>query len=658
MAAESFFTWGAGGAKLTPEQIALARQLLARKSMQGADTSPVQSWTQGAARVADAIGDVIQGKRLDSQEKDLTDYNSALISNLIGGGSPSASAALPSPGASAEMGATAPAKVDMTGNQIYGDFINTVKEGGVQNPYALAAIAATGKAESGFSPGNVNRTWDDPSASGQPGRAGGIMSWRGPRYAALAATGDLSPAGQARFFLQEDPKLIAALNGAKSVDEAQSLMNRAWAFRGYDQPGGESARRLSLANGFLPTFQGQRQPTQVASLDPAAGMPAPEAQVQIQGPQPSAPPLPPATTVAAPPPVASVPAVSAVPVQAPAPNMQVSQNAPVSGPALADAMKVLSDPRANANTKAIAEILVRQQQARQQAILEQQLKQSDPGYQADLKLKQLQADQIANPRISPTDQANIDLNREKFGFERESSALTPDIKEYKFAKDNGYTGSFAQYQLDLKKSAANNTTINTGEGNKFYNTLDENNAKIFSGLSDAGIQGRSKLGQIDQLEGLLNSSGTGALAVLKQRAGDLGINTEGLSDIQAASAMLSKMIPEQRAPGSGPVSDADLAGFRNSLPRLINQPGGNATIINTMRGLTQYQIQMGEIADRVANRELKPDGTVYSPADGRRDIANLPNPLSNFKAPPPGKEEEGWKEVPTDIPGVKIRRKN
>lgn len=635
MATESF-VWGAGGAKLTPEQIALARQLLARKNMQGADTSPVGHWTQGAARVADALGDVIQSKRLDAAEKDNTSYNSDLLSGLLTGGG--ASASIPAPAAAGEMAATAP-KYDaapVTANGEVADYIRqsaaargidpdialrvAISEGGVNDPVRQSLVVKNGVREPSYGPFQLYM-------------GGGLGN------KALAAGIDPRDPNQWKQGVD------FALDQAKSGGWSPWYGAKKIGVTGMMGIGNSPIQPVAAA----PV---QVAPNQVASLDPSAGMPMPGAAGQMRASDPaqvmppqavvSAPPLPPATTVAAPPPVASVPAVAPAPVQ----GVQVAQDTGVPGPTLAAAMKVLSDPRANANTRAIAEIIIRKQQERQQAILEQQMKQADPGYQADLKLKQLQADQIANPRLSPADEANIGLNRDKFTFEKESSQLTPDIKEYKFAKDNGYAGSFAQYQVDLKKASANNTTINNGEGNKFYNTLDEQNAKIFSGLSDAGIQGRSKLGQIDQLENLLNSGGTGAMAVLKQRAGDLGINTEGLSDIQAASAMLSKMIPEQRAPGSGPVSDADLAGFRNSLPRLINQPGGNATIINTMRGLTQYQIAMGTIADRVANREI-------TPAEGRAQIANLPNPLSNFKAPPPGKEDEGWQEL---SPGVRVRK--
>jgi hypothetical protein len=264
------FMWGSNGEKLSPEQIAQRRKIAESLLAKGSDTSPVGHWTQGAARIVDALSGVIQQRRTDAAERagnqTAADDFAALSGSLRA-----------SSGIASELAATSPdpavstQPVDMTGNDVFSGFIDTVKQGGVQNPYALAAIAATGKAESGFSPGNVNRTWSDPSESGQAGTAGGIMSWRGPRFQALASTGDLSPQGQAKFFLQENPQLIQALNSAQSVEEAQSLMNNAWKFAGYDRPGGEAARRLSLANSFLPTFQGQGQ---VAALTPEAAIEA------------------------------------------------------------------------------------------------------------------------------------------------------------------------------------------------------------------------------------------------------------------------------------------------------------------------------------------------------------------------------------------------
>lgn len=174
---------------------------------------------------------------------------------------------------------------------VYQPFIDTVKTR-ITNPYGLAAVAATGRAESGFSSGNANRTWSDPSQSGQAGTAGGVMSWRGPRLQAMQAyaaqkgerLGAISPQTQAEFFLNEDPQLVQALNNAQSPEEAQNLMNNAWKFAGYDQPGGETARRHALAQNYAAQFRDQPNPA-AAAIDAQApgGMGSPMTDQAFDG---------------------------------------------------------------------------------------------------------------------------------------------------------------------------------------------------------------------------------------------------------------------------------------------------------------------------------------------------------------------------------------
>lgn len=278
----TFFV-GKNGERLTENQLrqrqAIANSLLS----QATDTSPnaggfasiLAKGAQGAL-AGYKSHQIDQSLAADAAATKAAD--NSFWSGLTGGST------VPMPTAAGEVAATSPLDPntpaipsDLSGNDVYNQFIGTVKSGGLTNPFGLAAVAATGRAESGYAPGNVMRTWSDPSESGQPGTAGGILSWRGPRYAALRATGDLSPAGQAQFFLQEDPSLIATLQGAKSVEEAQQAINNAWAFRGYNRPGGESARRLGYAKGFLPSFQ-----TEVASAAPQTATDAIAAQSPAQ----------------------------------------------------------------------------------------------------------------------------------------------------------------------------------------------------------------------------------------------------------------------------------------------------------------------------------------------------------------------------------------
>ncbi len=148
--------------------------------------------------------------------------------------------------------------------QSYKEFMDAVKTGGLTNPYGLAAVAATGQHESGWNDKNIFGKWNDPSEKGVSGTSGGAMSWREDRYRAMqrfvSARGGDSARAQGEFFLQENPGLVAALNKAKSPDEAQRLMNNAWKFAGYNRQGGEASRRIQTARAKAAEFGGSNDP--------------------------------------------------------------------------------------------------------------------------------------------------------------------------------------------------------------------------------------------------------------------------------------------------------------------------------------------------------------------------------------------------------------
>ncbi|WP_345770916.1 flagellar biosynthesis protein FlgJ [Brucella intermedia] len=265
--------------------------------------------------------------------------------------------------------------------------------------------------------------------------------------------------------------------------------------------------------------------------------------------------------------------------------------------------------------------------------LEHQLRQNDPMRALQAQKLQLEMDALrAKPQTeygftTLPDGTVLRTDKRSGNAEPIYSAgqkPTSDMQEYNFAVSQGFKGSFADYQQVMKKAGASSTNVSVGEGDNFYEALDKKNADTFAALSDTGMQARSKLAQVERLGGLMQASPTGAAAALKLAAGEYGIKTDGLDDLQAAQALINELVPQQRQPGSGPMSDADLALFKQSLPRIINTPDGNQLILDTMRGITQYQIQMGDIADQVANREI-------SAAEGRNRIKNLKNPLEGFR---------------------------
>lgn len=78
------FLWGAGGARLTPEQL-LAQQEMARDQMQS-DFSPVGHWTQGLGRVVDNFMGALDMRRLDKAEQANKAESDAVTQALMNGG--------------------------------------------------------------------------------------------------------------------------------------------------------------------------------------------------------------------------------------------------------------------------------------------------------------------------------------------------------------------------------------------------------------------------------------------------------------------------------------------------------------------------------------------------------------------------------------------
>jgi hypothetical protein len=181
------------------------------------------------------------------------------------------------------------------------------------------------------------------------------------------------------------------------------------------------------------------------------------------------------------------------------------------------------------------------------------------------------------------------------------------------------------------KVGGGGTTVNvdTRAEGKFEEAFATGDAKTINTVYDAGLQAQRNIGRIEQLDQLLAAAPSGVEGRLKGIAGEFGIATEGLSDIQAAQALINSLVPEQRQPGSGPMSDADLELFKQSLPRIINQPDGNRRIISTMRAIAEYDRLGAEIVQRMRAGEI-------DRAQAFQLLQERPNPLANFRAPAGG----------------------
>lgn len=156
-------------------------------------------------------------------------------------------------------------------------------------------------------------------------------------------------------------------------------------------------------------------------------------------------------------------------------------------------------------------------------------------------------------------------------------------------------------------------------------------------IIEQGAAASRNLVELRALEATLDAAPQGAAGQITGLAGRLGLPVEGVSDVQAAEAIISRLVPQQRPPGSGTMSDADLALFRQSLPQIANQPGGNKRIIETMRDIAEYDVNRAQIAQRLISGEI-------SQEQAFSEYAKLSNPLGwvreGFKPTQSGGEQQ------------------
>jgi hypothetical protein len=170
------------------------------------------------------------------------------------------------------------------------------------------------------------------------------------------------------------------------------------------------------------------------------------------------------------------------------------------------------------------------------------------------------------------------------------------------------------------------TTVNIDQKAQgaFEEAFAKGDAQTLSGIEAAGMQAMRNAPRIARLGELLKSAPSGLVGSAKQIAGNFGIATEGLDELQAAQALISALVPEQRQPGSGPMSDKDLAEFKASLPRVINQPGGNEAIVKTMLAIAEYDAEGARIVQGLRSGSLTREQAFQA-------LQSRPDPLAGFK---------------------------
>ena len=273
-----------------------------------------------------------------------------------------------------------------------------------------------------------------------------------------------------------------------------------------------------------------------------------------------------------------------------------------------------------------------QQQAQQELAQRQQVAQSmgiDPNAAMDAEAWKAAVAKANRDRSTVTvGNTVLDANTMQPIYEGQQ-APTGDIQNYEYARQNGYGGSFADYQQEVKRAGATNvSTVVGGDSDEYRKEFEKSmgaaTAKTFTDAMNAGDIARRSRINLDRISQLASSTPQGLEGAAIRALGEYGIKTEGLDKVQAMESLISQMVPSQRPPGSGTISDADLALYKASLPRLINSPEGNSLILETLYAINDHDIAASDIAARVASREI-------TPTEARKLMRQIPNPFDDWR---------------------------
>jgi hypothetical protein len=227
-----------------------------------------------------------------------------------------------------------------------------------------------------------------------------------------------------------------------------------------------------------------------------------------------------------------------------------------------------------------------------------------------------------------------------FGPQSKPEDRTGDMREYDVyvaqEKAAGRTPvDFTPWMRGNKASGASSISIDTKGGTKFAEKANEYQAKRYYDMATAADEAvvlRSDVETLSSLlEGIKTGRGTEARLGLAQMA--KGVGLDGIADkltggkmdeMEAALSIMDKLTPRMRVPGSGATSDMEMRTFRNALPSLLKQPGGNGIVTDTYRGMLDYQAAAGDFARQAMRGEI-------TQAEADKQIKNLPSPFQRFR---------------------------
>lgn len=246
----------------------------------------------------------------------------------------------------------------------------------------------------------------------------------------------------------------------------------------------------------------------------------------------------------------------------------------------------------------------------------------------------------------PAEPFTLAPGAQRFGADNKPIASVPatppnDVREYEYAKSQGFAGTFEQFQQQQRKAGATKVTgptVIVGKGDeKYVEKRREGQAAKFAELEKAAESAYRQIGTLDRfIQASQKGTAGGAQPVIsgvQNLLSSFGYTPESLKDVrvmeQAIGDILGNKMSELGARG---LTDKDMEILRQALPRVGIDKESRIAIANILKKTAEFTL--GEYGNARAEEErIYPEFAQKTPVQGWfKDWKSRNNP----DGPPPG----------------------
>lgn len=188
-------------------------------------------------------------------------------------------------------------------------------------------------------------------------------------------------------------------------------------------------------------------------------------------------------------------------------------------------------------------------------------------------------------------------------------APTADQREYMMAKQQGFGGSFMDYQGALRGAGATRVNVSNAGETAYDKAMGKHLAEQFVGAQETGVKAQRAIADLQVMnQALANPNvylGTGGNSIqgIKKAASSLfGVPVDGVADGEVIQNVSNKIALSLKDNLPGPLSDSDRRFLQTLPPGLGNTPEGASRLVKLGIAQRRWEAERAQATQQFASQ--------------------------------------------------------